>query len=101
MTIQDAKQQRRYQREQVLEEGTLTVGTSSYTVDVLDVSLDSDPCRIHGFGIMAPHQLMAKKSCLLQLNVTRYKGHYECEVVYCQDSGFGMRCGLVVLAKMD
>ncbi|MBF0096922.1 MAG: hypothetical protein HQM04_00470 [Magnetococcales bacterium] len=101
MTIQDVKQQRRYQREQVLEEGTLSINRRTLTVDVLDVALHPEQNSVHGFGLICPTTLMAKKKCTLQLSTGRYSGRYECETVYCQETGFGMRVGLTVLEKVE
>jgi hypothetical protein len=101
MTIQDVKQQRRYQREQVLEEGTLAINRRTLTVDVLDVALQPEQDTAHGFGVIAPTMLMVKKQCTLQLSAGRFAGRYECETVYCQETGFGVRVGLTVLQKVE
>ena len=90
----DPKNGRRYQREQILEEGQLTWGGKTLTVDVLDLSTDQDRGEIRGFGVLVPTFLSVKEECLLQLDVTRYSGQYRCETVYCLDTGFGYRVGL-------
>ena len=90
------KELRRYGREQVLEEGTLQVDGESLTVDVLDVSVDQPRGRVRGFGILAAIVLMPKRACQLHLPTSRHSGRYLCEAVYCQDTGFGYRSGLLV-----
>ncbi|WP_130472850.1 hypothetical protein [Candidatus Magnetaquicoccus inordinatus] len=99
--MQDVKQQRRYQREQVLEEGKLTIQNRTMTVDVLDVSLQAELNKVQGFGIIAPHALMAKSRCTLHLPSSRYAGEYNCIAIYSQDTGFGMRIGLQVEATAE
>lgn len=95
------KQQRRYMREQVLEEGTLTIpGSAPLPVDVLDVSFDEEQGGVRGFGLLVPVLLSPKTECLLRLPVSKYAGEYLGETVYSQDIGFGYRSGIFVQRKV-
>ena len=95
------KQQRRYVREQVLEEGTLTLtGKAPLPVDILDVSFDQTQGEVRGFGLLTPTLLAPKKECVLRLPVSNYAGAYLCETVYSQDIGLGYRSGLSVQQKL-
>ena len=93
---QNQKELRRYGREQILEEGILQVGEEKQSVDILDVSVDAPDGIVRGFGILASTRLSQKQECLLHLPTTGYSGHYLCAAVYCQDTGFGYRAGLMV-----
>ncbi|MEO5354854.1 MAG: hypothetical protein H7835_16780 [Magnetococcus sp. XQGC-1] len=67
----EQKQLRRHAREQLLEEGLLTLEGRTVTVDILDVSFEQENGQVWGFGLLVPGVVSPQKACVLQLPVSR------------------------------